>query len=56
MDSGEPVTADLVRAELAELLASLGEPYAEAGQLFERVTLADDFVDFLTLPAYELID
>ena len=26
------------------------------GELFEQVALADDFVDFLTLPAYELID
>ena len=25
-------------------------------ELFERVALADDFADFLTLPAYELID
>jgi malate synthase len=25
----------------------------EARQLFERVALADDFADFLTLPAYE---
>jgi malate synthase len=25
----------------------------DARRLFERVALADDFVDFLTLPAYE---
>ena len=29
--------------------------FDEARELFERVALADDFVDFLTLPAYESI-
>jgi malate synthase len=56
MDSGVVVTADLVRGMLAELLAELGPSYAQAGELFERVALASEFVDFLTLPAYELID
>ena len=28
---------------------------AEAAALFEQVTLSDDFVEFLTLPAYELL-
>ena len=28
----------------------------EAARLFEQVSLADEFVDFLTLPAYELLD
>ena len=28
----------------------------DARRLFEQVALADDFPDFLTLPAYELID
>lgn len=28
----------------------------EARQVFEHVALADEFVDFLTLPAYELLD
>ncbi|CAA9404122.1 MAG: Malate synthase [uncultured Pseudonocardia sp.] len=27
--------------------------YDEARELFEQVALADDFVEFLTLPAYE---
>jgi malate synthase len=34
----------------------LGSEYEPARQLFERVALSDDFEDFLTLPAYELID
>ena len=27
----------------------------EARRVFEQVALADEFVDFLTLPAYELL-
>jgi malate synthase len=30
--------------------------FADARKIFEQVTLADDFYDFLTLPAYELLD
>ncbi|HET9323086.1 MAG TPA: hypothetical protein VFO03_04355, partial [Gaiellaceae bacterium] len=30
--------------------------FADAIELFERVALSDDFVGFLTLPAYEYID
>jgi malate synthase len=30
--------------------------FAEARQLFEQISLEDDFVDFLTLPAYELLE
>jgi malate synthase len=29
------------------------ERYAEAAELFTEVALADDYADFLTLPAYE---
>jgi malate synthase len=29
---------------------------AEARRVFEQVALAEEFVDFLTLPAYELLD
>ena len=28
----------------------------DARRLFEQVALAEDFPDFLTLPAYELVD
>ena len=28
----------------------------EAAQLFERITTDDQYVEFLTLPAYQLID
>jgi malate synthase len=33
-----------------------GGRFGEARELFERVALADDFVEFLTLPAYDYID
>lgn len=57
---GRPVTEPLVTAIIAEELATIAtEPgydqarYSEAEALFTEVALADDFVDFLTLPAYE---
>ena len=33
-----------------------GGRFADAREIFERVALSDDFVEFLTLPAYEYID
>ena len=54
-DTGEPVTDELVRSMVAdESLA--GDELATARELFVRVALGADFVPFLTLPAYELID
>ncbi|MEU0242005.1 malate synthase A [Nocardiopsis sp. NPDC006198] len=62
LDGGEKVTAELVRQlideELAAIRGSLGEAYDEnlyqqAKELFSEVALADEYVDFLTLPAYE---
>jgi len=29
--------------------------YEEAAKMFERITASDEFVEFLTLPAYETI-
>ncbi|MFD9127568.1 malate synthase A [Kitasatospora sp. NPDC059571] len=64
-DTGEKATAELVRRlvaeELAALRAELGEAayaggrWSEAARLFEQVALADEFVDFLTLPALPLL-
>jgi malate synthase len=58
LDDGQTVTAELVRSVLAEVRAELAElPHLdEAAELFDQVALADDFVDFLTLPAYDKID
>jgi len=60
---GHPITPEHVRAieaeELDKIRAAVGEEafakgrYQEARELFEQVALADDFVEFLTLPAYE---
>jgi malate synthase len=59
---GPKVTTELVERligeELAAIREQLGDAYDEAGYeqataLFTEVALADDYVDFLTLPAYE---
>jgi malate synthase len=59
---GQRVTRDLVQRitdeELAKIREALGTAYDEAlfGQateLFHAVALADDYAEFLTLPAYE---
>jgi malate synthase len=55
-DTGRRVTGDLVERMADEEIAKLGgEPgaYDEARALFMEVAVADEFVDFLTLPAYE---
>lgn len=57
LDTGATVTSDLVRDVLADVRAELaGLPHLDlACELFEQVALADDYPDFLTLPAYERI-
>jgi malate synthase len=61
LDDGRKVTTQLFKSLLAEELAKVKAAGAEgkldeAAQLFERITADDDYVEFLTLPAYELID
>jgi len=63
---GTAITPDYVRQveteELAKVRAAVGDDafakgrYDEARELFEQVALADEFIEFLTLPAYERID
>jgi malate synthase len=57
LDTGETVTRDLVRRVIDEEVAGIGEldRLDDARRLFEQVALAEEFPDFLTLPAYELI-
>jgi len=65
LDDGRKVTAELFKQLLAEELpkvrAYLGEAayaagkYESGAKLFERLTLGE-YVEFLTLPAYDLID
>jgi malate synthase len=47
------VSRDRVREIEREELDRLGPRYQAAAELFDEVALADDFVEFLTLPAYE---
>jgi malate synthase len=44
-----------VEAVVADELRQLGDAYAPAAELFQQVALDPDFVEFLTLPAYELL-
>ncbi|HEY4783347.1 MAG TPA: malate synthase A [Chthoniobacterales bacterium] len=65
LDDGRKVTANLFRQILAEELqkirTSVGEErfakgrYSEAAKLFSDLTTSDTYVDFLTLPGYELL-
>jgi len=52
---GQVARAD-VEAAIEEELAKLDGDYDEARELFEQVALGEEFVEFLTLPAYERID
>ncbi len=67
LDDGRAVTAELVREIEEEQLEQIreeiddddwfeseGRPEASRG-LFEQVALADEFVEFLTLPAYDFL-
>src|SRR5688572_8261111 len=61
LDDGRKVTAELFKKLLSEELANVKASEAEgkfeeASRLFERITTNDHYVEFLTLPAYELID
>ncbi len=47
------VTDDDVRRITEEEIAGLGEGYGDARALFERVATQRDYVEFLTLPAYD---
>jgi malate synthase len=68
LDDGRTITAELVReletAELEKIRAEIGDDewFEREGrpdlsrELFEEVALADEFVEFLTLPAYERLE
>jgi malate synthase len=65
-EEGTPVTAETIHniadEELARMRSEFGEEnysigrFEEARSLLEQVAISDEFPDFLTLPAYELID
>jgi malate synthase len=61
LEDGRKVTVELFKKllneELAKVKASGSEgKYDEGAKLFERITADDNYVEFLTLPAYQLID
>jgi malate synthase len=67
LEDGRQVTRELARElasdELEQIRAEVGDEFfyaegrpEESRDLFERVALSNDFVEFLTLPAYEHID
>jgi malate synthase len=66
LDDGQIVTAALFAAVLDEEMAALKETlpagafeggrFAEAIALFKDMSLSEDFVEFLTLPAYEILE
>jgi malate synthase len=63
---GSKITAlkvrDRIRGEVDRIRAETGEEafgttrFRQAARLFEQVTLAENFTDFLTIPAYEELD
>jgi malate synthase len=65
LDDGRKVTRALFHEilvdELAKTPAIVGEEafaagkYAEGAKLFEEITASDDYVEFLTLPAYDAL-
>ena len=61
LDDGRKVTVELFDTLLAEELAKVKTAFTEgkyddAAKLFEKITADDQYVEFLTLPAYQLID
>ncbi|MEX0757871.1 MAG: malate synthase A, partial [Acidimicrobiia bacterium] len=56
-DDGSVITEERVRRLIDEECGLLDIPHLDdARKVFEDVALGDHFPDFLTLPAYELID
>jgi malate synthase len=66
LEDGRQVTPDLVRQvldeETAKIRAQVGEETWEAGrpadtrEVFEKVALSPDLIEFMTLPAYRYLD
>jgi malate synthase len=61
LDDGRKVTRSLFKELLDEELQKVKDAGAEGkldegAQLFERLTTDDQYVEFITLPAYQLID
>jgi malate synthase len=58
MDDGEKLTVERFREQLADVAAEEGFEggrFADATKLFDSLCTSESFVEFLTLPAYELL-
>ena len=60
LEDGHPFTPDLYKAIHKEELEKLGGTskarLAQASQLMDKLVLSEEFEEFLTIPAYELLD
>jgi malate synthase len=60
LDDGRPVTAQLYKQvreeELAKLGGSSASRYEESAELLDGLILSEEFVEFLTFPAYQYLD
>jgi malate synthase len=60
LDDGRTITAELYLQlrdeELAKLGGSANERYEESTELIDKLVLSQEFVEFLTFPAYELLE
>jgi malate synthase len=66
LEDGRTVTADLVREVLAEEMARIRETVgedtwrrgrpSETKEIFDRVALSPELIEFLTIPAYDYLD
>ncbi len=65
LDDGRKVTAELVSRLIADELEKiqfsanedpLKRTYIQAAKIFENLTMASEFVEFLTIPAYQNLD
>ena len=60
LNDGRPVTRELYKQLRNEELAKLGgsnvERYEESAELLDKLILNDEFIEFLTFPAYDLLD
>jgi len=60
LNDGRPVTRELYNQLRNEELAKLGgsnvERYEESAELLDKLILNDEFIEFLTFPAYDLLD
>jgi malate synthase len=58
LDDGRKITPELVRELVEEELQKLGNlaKYQQAKETFIACAISDDYLDFLTLPAYEKMD